>query len=328
MFLATPPHDVATSTLCAGLWITVEEATETEDDVLVMLSKGIAYAMAEGTEPLVKRLYQQVRLHAPLPAGMFACAYAIRWEWVMVRVRIARHCSAEAAHLTTNTRFGGADVCSGWFHSVLPPELVIQDSAFCRPVQGGGLCQWVEFLPSFYALPRWHAAPVYCPLFHLSDPSLLPPPYPTGRHCCTFLSPRSSYPPFTCSPSTTRPSTARTAQPSTPLSCARTLAVSFRGRTTSSSLDACGAMGQQSTRGGPDQWVGTVWNHHTAHIAILVVQCCSMAHTSSLQVFLPHPPFSVLLTFLTCAPTLVPSGSTTPCLESAMPEVFLPHSPT
>eukprot|EP00955_Chlamydomonas_euryale_P002694 28873-Chlamydomonas_euryale.AAC.1 len=47
-------------TLRTGLWVTVEEASETEDDMLVMLSKGIAYATAEGTEPVVKRLYQQV----------------------------------------------------------------------------------------------------------------------------------------------------------------------------------------------------------------------------------------------------------------------------
>ncbi|KAG1668607.1 hypothetical protein FOA52_001476 [Chlamydomonas sp. UWO 241] len=52
-------------TLRTGLWVTPEEAGETEDDVLVMLSKGIAYATAEGTEPLVKRLYQQALLYIP-----------------------------------------------------------------------------------------------------------------------------------------------------------------------------------------------------------------------------------------------------------------------
>jgi hypothetical protein len=52
-------------TLRTGLWVSVEEASETEDDVLVMLSKGIAYATAEGTEPLVKRLYQQALLYIP-----------------------------------------------------------------------------------------------------------------------------------------------------------------------------------------------------------------------------------------------------------------------
>ena len=40
--------------------MSTEEAKETEEDILVMLSKGVAYACAEGTEPLVKRLYQQV----------------------------------------------------------------------------------------------------------------------------------------------------------------------------------------------------------------------------------------------------------------------------
>ena len=45
----------------SGLWVSTEEAKETEEDILVMLSKGVAYACAEGTEPLVKRLYQQVR---------------------------------------------------------------------------------------------------------------------------------------------------------------------------------------------------------------------------------------------------------------------------
>jgi hypothetical protein len=32
----------------------------TEDDILAMLSKGIAYAACGGTEPVVKGLYQQV----------------------------------------------------------------------------------------------------------------------------------------------------------------------------------------------------------------------------------------------------------------------------
>ncbi|GAX80426.1 hypothetical protein CEUSTIGMA_g7865.t1 [Chlamydomonas eustigma] len=52
-------------TLRSGLWITIEEARDTEDNILVMLSKGIAYACAEGTELVVSRLYQQALLYIP-----------------------------------------------------------------------------------------------------------------------------------------------------------------------------------------------------------------------------------------------------------------------
>ena len=63
MLSNTPPVTVTLSPdlPLSGLWVSTEEAKETEEDILVMLSKGVAYACAEGTEPLVKRLYQQVR---------------------------------------------------------------------------------------------------------------------------------------------------------------------------------------------------------------------------------------------------------------------------
>ena len=49
-----------------GLVITHEEADAVDDDTLVMLSRGVAFACADGSEgPLVKRLYQQALLHVP-----------------------------------------------------------------------------------------------------------------------------------------------------------------------------------------------------------------------------------------------------------------------
>jgi hypothetical protein len=49
-----------------GLVITHEEAGAVDDDTLVMLSRGVAFACADGSEgALVKRLYQQALLHVP-----------------------------------------------------------------------------------------------------------------------------------------------------------------------------------------------------------------------------------------------------------------------
>jgi hypothetical protein len=49
-----------------GLVITHEEAAAVDDDTLVMLSRGVAFACADGSEgALVKRLYQQALLHVP-----------------------------------------------------------------------------------------------------------------------------------------------------------------------------------------------------------------------------------------------------------------------
>jgi hypothetical protein len=49
-----------------GLVITHEEAAAVDDDTLAMLSRGVAFACADGSEgPLVKRLYQQALLHVP-----------------------------------------------------------------------------------------------------------------------------------------------------------------------------------------------------------------------------------------------------------------------
>ena len=57
------PHPIPLYLSSSGLWISTEEANETEDDILVMLSKGVAYACSSGSELLVKRLYQQVWSH-------------------------------------------------------------------------------------------------------------------------------------------------------------------------------------------------------------------------------------------------------------------------
>ena len=40
--------------------MSLEEAREADNDTIVMLSKGVAYACCAGSEPLVKRVYQQV----------------------------------------------------------------------------------------------------------------------------------------------------------------------------------------------------------------------------------------------------------------------------
>lgn len=49
-----------------GLVITHEEADQLDDDTLVMLSRGVSFACADGSEgPLVRRLYQQALLHVP-----------------------------------------------------------------------------------------------------------------------------------------------------------------------------------------------------------------------------------------------------------------------
>lgn len=49
-----------------GLVISHEEADELDDDTLVMLSRGVSFACADGSEgPLVRRLYQQALLHVP-----------------------------------------------------------------------------------------------------------------------------------------------------------------------------------------------------------------------------------------------------------------------
>ncbi|GFR46754.1 hypothetical protein Agub_g8379, partial [Astrephomene gubernaculifera] len=54
-----------------GLVVSADEAEEVEDDdTLVMLSRGVAYAASRGVEPLVKRLYQQALLYVPERAGV------------------------------------------------------------------------------------------------------------------------------------------------------------------------------------------------------------------------------------------------------------------
>ena len=54
-----------------GLVVTHEEASSADDDTLVMLSRGVAFAAADGCEgPLVKRLYQQALLHVPEEATL------------------------------------------------------------------------------------------------------------------------------------------------------------------------------------------------------------------------------------------------------------------
>jgi len=52
-------------TLRPMLKVTVAEALDSDIDTLVMLSKGIAYACGSGTEPMVKRLYNQALLTVP-----------------------------------------------------------------------------------------------------------------------------------------------------------------------------------------------------------------------------------------------------------------------
>ena len=52
-------------TLRPMLKVTVAEALESDIDTLVMLSKGIAYACGTGTDPMVKRLYNQALLTVP-----------------------------------------------------------------------------------------------------------------------------------------------------------------------------------------------------------------------------------------------------------------------
>ncbi len=48
-------------TLRRGVRITLEEAEETDDDTLVMLAAGVAYATSDGSEgKVVRRQYQQV----------------------------------------------------------------------------------------------------------------------------------------------------------------------------------------------------------------------------------------------------------------------------
>eukprot|EP00740_Mantoniella_antarctica_P007980 CAMPEP_0181363940 /NCGR_PEP_ID=MMETSP1106-20121128/9065_1 /TAXON_ID=81844 /ORGANISM="Mantoniella antarctica, Strain SL-175" /LENGTH=1005 /DNA_ID=CAMNT_0023478509 /DNA_START=163 /DNA_END=3180 /DNA_ORIENTATION=+ len=52
-------------TLRPMLKVTVAEAMEANIDTLIMLSKGIAYACGSGTDPMVKRLYNQALLTVP-----------------------------------------------------------------------------------------------------------------------------------------------------------------------------------------------------------------------------------------------------------------------
>merc|ERR1719329_280364 len=52
-------------TLRPMLKVSVAEALDSDIDTLVMLSKGIAYACGSGTEPMVKRLYNQALLTVP-----------------------------------------------------------------------------------------------------------------------------------------------------------------------------------------------------------------------------------------------------------------------
>ena len=52
-------------TLRPMLKVSVAEALESDIDTLVMLSKGIAYACGSGTDPMVKRLYNQALLTVP-----------------------------------------------------------------------------------------------------------------------------------------------------------------------------------------------------------------------------------------------------------------------
>ena len=47
--------------LRSGLSVSLQDAEECDDETLVMLSKGVAYTLATGTEPLVKKLYMQAR---------------------------------------------------------------------------------------------------------------------------------------------------------------------------------------------------------------------------------------------------------------------------
>lgn len=51
--------------LRGGLSVSLADAQECDDDTLMMLSKGVAYSLASGTEPLVKKLYLQALLHVP-----------------------------------------------------------------------------------------------------------------------------------------------------------------------------------------------------------------------------------------------------------------------
>eukprot|EP00854_Cymbomonas_tetramitiformis_P004045 gene4045-5018_t len=48
-----------------GVHVTAEEVNQCDDDTLVMLTKGIAFACSAGAEAIVKRLYQQALLHIP-----------------------------------------------------------------------------------------------------------------------------------------------------------------------------------------------------------------------------------------------------------------------
>ena len=52
-------------TLRPMLKISLAEAVDADIDTLIMLSKGIAYACGSGTEPMVKRLYNQALLTVP-----------------------------------------------------------------------------------------------------------------------------------------------------------------------------------------------------------------------------------------------------------------------
>mmetsp|Transcript_27732 Transcript_27732/g.60749 ORF Transcript_27732/g.60749 Transcript_27732/m.60749 type:complete len:858 (+) Transcript_27732:614-3187(+) len=52
-----------------GLSVDAAELDAEDDDTLVMLSKGVAYASCDGVEPLVKRLYQQALIYMPERSG-------------------------------------------------------------------------------------------------------------------------------------------------------------------------------------------------------------------------------------------------------------------
>jgi hypothetical protein len=78
-FLERPPPPChsrpdAQIKLAPGLFVSVEEAEATDADILVMLSRGIAFAASEEKEPVVKRLYQEVGMVISVCARVHAVA--------------------------------------------------------------------------------------------------------------------------------------------------------------------------------------------------------------------------------------------------------------
>jgi hypothetical protein len=59
--------------LRSGLSVSLQDAEECDDETLVMLSKGVAYTLATGTEPLVKKLYMQAREPLSLALSLSLC---------------------------------------------------------------------------------------------------------------------------------------------------------------------------------------------------------------------------------------------------------------